>query len=336
VRQPSHRSKPADTMENAFFSNVVSVVIPCYNQAEFLGDAIESVMAQTCARSDVVVVDDGSTDRSADVAARYSGVRCLSQTNKGAGAARNAGLKHVFGEFVVFLDADDRLLPHAFEAGLRCFGAHPECALVAGRCVKIGRDGARQHTRHDPVVERDHYLRLLTANYIFTPATVMLRAAVIRRIGGFKTRVWGSEDYDLYLRIARHYRIWCHDQVVAEYRQHETNISRRSILMMRSTITVMRGQRAFVRGDLRAQQARREGVRHLQNTYGERAIDAARRHFRAREWRAAIAHLARLIQYYPTGVVRHTYRKLSRIALGHKPETLAPPPDASRSESCGN
>jgi glycosyltransferase involved in cell wall biosynthesis len=323
-------------MENAFLSNHVSVIIPCYNQAEFLGNAVESVMAQTCAGFDVIVVDDGSTDRSADVARRYSGVRCLSQTNQGAGAARNTGLKHVLGEFVVFLDADDRLLPHAFEAGLRCFAAHPECALVAGRCVKISRDGARQPTRHNPVVERDHYLRLLTDNYIWTPATVMLRSAVIRGIGGFKTQVWGAEDYDLHLRIARNHQIWCHDQVVAEYRQHETNISRRSMLMMRSTITVMRGQRAFVRGDLRARRAWREGVRHWQDIYGEPAINVARGHFRAREWRATMADLARLFRYYPTGVVRHSCRKLSRIALGHKPETLAPPPDASRSESCGN
>src|SRR5262245_10694873 len=106
-------------MENAFLSNLVSVVIPCYNHAEFLGEAIESVKAQTCAGSDVVVVDDGSTDRSAEVARRYSGVRFLTQRNQGAGAARNTGLQHVRGEFVVFLDADDRLLPHAFEAGLR-------------------------------------------------------------------------------------------------------------------------------------------------------------------------------------------------------------------------
>jgi glycosyltransferase involved in cell wall biosynthesis len=284
----------------------------------------------------VVVVDDGSTDRSEEVARSYSGVRFVSQTNQGAGAARNTGLKHIRGEFLVFLDADDRLLPHAFEAGLRCFAAHPECALVAGRCVKINRDGTRQQTRHDPVIERDHYLRLLTANYIFTPATVMLRAEVIRQIGGFKTRVLGAEDYDLYLRIARNHRIWCHDQEVAEYRQHETNTSRRSMLMMRSTIRVLREQRAFVRSNLRARQARRAGVIHLQNTYGDQAIEVARRHFRAGEWTAVMTDVATLVRYYPMGAVRNIRRKLSRIALGHKPEALAPPHDPSRSESCGN
>src|SRR3712207_5573157 len=116
---------------------LVSVVIPCYKQAHFLGEAIESVLAQSYPHFEVVVVDDGSTDNTSEVAARYPGVRCVRQDNQGLAAARNSGLAHSKGEYLLFLDADDRLLPHALEVGVERLEAHPECAFVSGRYRNI-------------------------------------------------------------------------------------------------------------------------------------------------------------------------------------------------------
>ncbi len=302
-------------------SGLVSVVIPCYNQAKFLGQAIESVLAQTYPHAEIVVVDDGSTDRTVEVARSYDAVRCVSQPNQGQGAARNEGFKHISGEFVVFLDSDDRLLPHALEVGRRCLADHPKAAFAAGRCVGLGVDGIQRPTRQDPVVERNHYLRLLASNYIWMPGTVMFRTAIVRQVGGFKTTVSGAEDYDLYLRIARHHRIWCHDRVIAEYRQHNTSTSRKPMLMMRSALTVMYGQRAAVKGDPRAEEALRQGIRHWQNAYGEQLMNVVRKQLRAREWKLAIPALMGFLHYHPIGFLHHASRKLSRVALGHKPET---------------
>src|SRR6266496_4166301 len=95
--------------------SLVSVVIPCYNHAHFLSEAIESVMAQTWQQFEVIVVDDGSVDNTREVALRYSGVRYIRQTNQGLSASRNTGLRHSNGNFLVFLDADDRLRPAALE-----------------------------------------------------------------------------------------------------------------------------------------------------------------------------------------------------------------------------
>src|SRR5215212_9690625 len=92
---------------------LVSVVIPCYNQAHFLSEAIESVLAQTHPNFEIIVVDDGSTDNTSEVAARYPGVRHIRQDNQGLAAARNTGLRESKGTCLVFLDADDRLLPNA-------------------------------------------------------------------------------------------------------------------------------------------------------------------------------------------------------------------------------
>ena len=120
---------------------LVTVVIPCYNQAHFLGEAIESVLSQSYRNFEVIVVDDGSTDNTSEVASRYEGVRLVRQENRGLSGARNRGMREAKGEYVVFLDADDRLLPGALEAGLRCFEAHPECAFVSGQSRLIAEDG---------------------------------------------------------------------------------------------------------------------------------------------------------------------------------------------------
>ena len=156
------------------------------------------------------------------------------------------------------------------------------------------------------------------------PGTVMFRTPVVRKVGGFKTTVSGAEDYDLYLRIAQRHGIWCHDQVIAEYRQHQTSTSRKPMLMMRSTLAVMYGQRAAVKGDPVAEQALRQGIRNWQNIYGEHLMNAVRKQLRAREWGRAIPALVGLLQHHPGGFFHHAWRKLYRVALGYKPEA----PDA--------
>ena len=117
---------------------------------------------------------------------------------------------------------------------------------------------------------------------------------MLEELGGFDERfrfAW-REDSDLYLRVARQHRIWCHDEFVAEYRQHETNTSRRPMLMMRSTLEVMRGQRAAVRGDARAKAAWRQGVAHWQHEYGEEVVRAIRKQLRTGDWRGALPALS--------------------------------------------
>src|SRR4028118_1383709 len=122
-----------------------SVVIPCYNQARFLGEAIESVLSQTYTDFEVIVVDDGSTDDTAEVASSYAAedarVRLVRQENRGLAGARNRGLAESRGEYVVFLDSDDRLAEEALEVGVRELDAHPECAFVSGHHRPISADG---------------------------------------------------------------------------------------------------------------------------------------------------------------------------------------------------
>ena len=120
---------------------LVSVIIPCYGQAHFLAETIESVLAQRYPHFEVVVIDDGSVDNTEEVALQWPRVRYVRQNNSGLAAARNTGLRRSLGDYVVFLDADDRLLPEALDAGLTAFAAHPESAFVVGHCRCITVDG---------------------------------------------------------------------------------------------------------------------------------------------------------------------------------------------------
>ncbi len=110
----------------------VAVVIPCYNQARFLADAVESVLWQSLAAREIIVVDDGSTDDTRTVAARYK-VKYVHQANQGLARARNRGITETSGEYLVFLDADDRLLTDALAAGVNAFSAHRQCGFVYRR-----------------------------------------------------------------------------------------------------------------------------------------------------------------------------------------------------------
>ena len=108
-------------------NQTVSVIIPTYNHAHFLPDALSSVLTQTRPADEIIVVDDGSCDNPGAVIERFPGVRLIKQENRGRSAARNTGLWNANSSHVVFLDADDRLLPNALEVGLNCAATFPDC-----------------------------------------------------------------------------------------------------------------------------------------------------------------------------------------------------------------
>ena len=248
--------------------NLVSVVIPCYDHAQFLAQAIESVLAQSYSNFEIIVVDDGSTDNTAEVAKGYSPVRYVYQKNAGRSKARNTGLRQSCGEFLVFLDADDRLLPHALETGVCCMDEHPECAFVSGHCRVIDSDGTILPSPRQHHVEREHYLKLLRGGcYIWCPATVLYQRHIFDFVHGFEPAVIPVEDYELYLRITRDFPVHCHSEVIAEYRQHSSNTSRDVPTMNRAALAAHDAQWDFVKANSRYREAYDAGTQFWQNDY---------------------------------------------------------------------
>jgi glycosyltransferase involved in cell wall biosynthesis len=253
---------------------LVSVVIPCFNQAHFLVEAIESVRDQAYSNLEVVVVDDGSVDNSFEVAGRYPDVRRLRQPNHGVAAARNLGLAESHGAFVAFLDADDRLLQNAIEVGMQALAKRPRVALAAGMSRDIGEDGRVLRKRRQPLVTQDHYVRLLEDCYIWSGSSVVYTRSAVEAVGGFNENLVAGDDYELYLNIARRHPIFCHETLVTEYRRHGSNTTRDAALVLKSELQVLHGQRANLTSR-RDRSAQRTGVRRVRTVHGTALAEQA-------------------------------------------------------------
>jgi glycosyltransferase involved in cell wall biosynthesis len=297
------RRRRADDAE----APLVSVVVPCHNQGHYLGEAIESVLAQSHPELELVVVDDGSEDNSSEVAARYPGVRRLRQPQSGVAAARNRGLAATRGEYVAFLDADDRLLPRALATGVGELGADPEAAFAAGRPRDIGRGGVVVREARQPLVTRNHYLKLLEECFIWSGSSLVYRRGPLEAVGAFNERRRAADDYELYLKLSRSYPVICHDAVVTEYRRHGSNTTRNAGLVLSSQIQVLNGQRRGLRG-AEERTARRLGIHNTRAKQGEALIERAANAWRRREWGPVLRSLGTLARWDRGAFLRYRRR----------------------------
>jgi glycosyltransferase involved in cell wall biosynthesis len=248
-------------------TGLVSIIIACYNQAHFLHEAIQSALAQTYSDHEIIVVDDGSTDNTADAVKGYSAVRYLYQQNAGPSAARNAGVEHSRGEYLVFLDADDRLLPDALKIGVDCLHRHAHCAFASGFCRLIVADGSLLSQSEQPYVVQDHYVEMLRRNFIWCPGSVIYRRRAFEMVNGFNESLGRGEDYDLFLRLTRDYPVCCHKHFVADYRLHKATRSGDYSSMLRDTLSALDAQWESVKDSPHHVEALRTGKRYWRDRY---------------------------------------------------------------------
>lgn len=223
----------------------VSIITPVLNAERFLPAAIDSVLAQTEADWELLLIDDGSTDASPQIAAaaatRDTRVRTVSRpanARHGAAAARNAGLALAKGEFVAFLDADDLYVPQKLETELTLLAAHPEAAMVYGPTL-WWRDGERPWRWVEPMhrqANRLHRPPALVSKVILSldwhvPCTcaVLIRRSAIAEIGGFEEQFTLYEDQTLWTKLFLRYPVFIHDRCLSRYRQHEHSVSAEAI-----------------------------------------------------------------------------------------------------------
>ena len=218
--------------------NSVAVVITTYNDSQYLREALRSVAEQGQPATEIFVVDDGSETSPAALVSEFPQAVFVQKRNGGLASARNVGLRAARAEFITFLDADDRYEPHALATGLRCFAEHPAAAMVFGGYRRIDAGGRRAGHDHFLPGSGDLYADLLRVNFIGMHATVLYRREVLLAEGGFEESFRASEDYDVYLRLARRYPIASHPDIIAEYRQHGLNMSGDNQRMLAATLAV--------------------------------------------------------------------------------------------------
>ena len=271
----------------------VSVIIPAYNASETVGQALESVFAQTYADFEIIVVDDASSDGTTgavnslmrqfvDSSNRHESSnppfdgaqdrRIIElPSNQGPAAARNRGVAEAEGEWIAFLDADDAWLPERLEVQLAAAAEHPDVALWCASTLALGErtrmtdDGGRMtEVEKDPsvvcrpssVIRQIPLEEFALGNPVAT-STVLVRKNVLEELGGFDEQFRGTEDYDLWMRIAAKRPVMRIEQPLVCYREHAGSLSMDDRTFLPQALAVL--DKAFSSGGvLEAYSARRE------------------------------------------------------------------------------
>lgn len=211
----------------------ISVVIPAYNSATTVRDAIDSVLFQTHPANEIIVVDDGSYDDTPDIVRNYGErVILLSRANGGPGAARNRGIRHASGELVHFLDADDQWMPEKLARSLEALNAMPDAALVHTAFHYVAADGITLVEGAElPLLSGDCFCDLLRTNgNVILTSSVLARRELLLTEGGYRERVdfRCAEDWEFMLRLAAKYPFAVIEEPLVKYRISPGSLSSKS------------------------------------------------------------------------------------------------------------
>ena len=223
---------------------VVSVIVPAYNVAPYIGAAIDSALTQTFDDIEILVVDDGSTDETAAIVSaaqqRDGRVRLIQQANGGLSAARNAALPVARGELFALLDGDDLWDPWYLYEQLAIFRARPDVSIVTGNAVNLGGSHDGEPARPHPDRRPDPTLASMLADEEAVFIMSVFRRTVYERIGGFDESMRSNEDYDYWLRAAiAGFRFARNDKPLGKYRRRADSLSASDVRMLRGILRVL-------------------------------------------------------------------------------------------------
>lgn len=271
----------------------ISVIIPAYNQGHYLAKAVKSVLAQTYTAWEAIIVDDGSTDDTAEVAATFSDprIRYIYQENRGLSGARNTGIRHARGNYLTYLDSDDCFVPEKLALLVTELEDKPHLGFVAGQAIPVDERGCqigktfKEGPPEDPV-------RWLLGNPLHV-GSVLVRRSWQERVGFFDERLRSYEDWDMWLRLAR---AGCQmgwvPRPVSLYRFHTGQMTRDGRQMTEATLAVLD---KFFKDD-----SLPESWRAMEDTAYSRAyLRAAAQAYREEDLASARDHLSQAVSLDP-------------------------------------
>lgn len=206
---------------------LVSVIIPTYNRGRWIADAVQSVLNQTCANFELIVVDDGSTDDTSGILENFSDKITIIRTqNRGVSSARNTGIHSSRGELLAFLDSDDYWLKHKIERQIAFFEKNPKMHICQTGEIWI-RKGRRVNPKKKHQKLGGRIFEKSLELCIITASAVMMRRELLDEVGLFDEKMPACEDYDLWLRISAHYPVGLlEEDLVVKRGGHEDQLSR--------------------------------------------------------------------------------------------------------------
>jgi len=247
----------------------ISVVITTRDQARYLGEALVSVIGQSHAPCQTILVDDASRDDPLEVVRTYQGVEYIRTAGTGPSGARNAGLAAAHGKYICFLDADDKLHANALMAGLQAHATSPGSAYVYGGHRRVDRNGrATSPICYAPALP-EPFAGLLRGNRIGMHGTVLYKREALASAGGFDETLRHCEDYDVLLRLAGRHPIASHPTLTADYRIHDRNASLDHRTMLKAALAV---QAKHWRRQAATARLRQEGRTFFRDYYFDQAF----------------------------------------------------------------
>jgi glycosyltransferase involved in cell wall biosynthesis len=280
----------------------ISALIPTYNRAHFLDEAIGSVLRQTRRPDEIIVVDDGSTDDTEGVLARYDGaVRYIRQENAGPSAARNRGIQAASCDFIALLDSDDLWVEDRLERQEALLALHPDLDVIFGPEGKFATGGERgPWEMNDPLVYArlnpaggpipDAFEMLLGENFCISCCTVLFRKDCVAKTGLMDPGLRLAEDYDLWLRFALNgFRFAFINSILSVRRMHEGNLVNDKLAVKTSVTKVL----SRYRGHSAAHDAR------LEAKLSDLHYDLGSALLRRGDWAGACYHLNEALPIHP-------------------------------------
>ena len=299
-------------------SGTISVVIPAYNRPDTLRIALQSVAAQTRLPNEIMVVDDGASQAVRGVAREFGAKYILADKRGGVARARNCGIAESSGELIALLDDDDAWPLDKLAGQEAVLRAHPDAALAVGGVETVGArygfpDGGVETLPQNldiPGSGISLYAFLLRSNPILSPGQILIRRAALSSLPGppFDDAIWGSDDWDLWLRLAQNSLFAWDERPALLYRVHETNASRDLVKMYRGAFAMYEKHSQRQESD-----AERAAVRAARNAFFRRAADCcfATAHAQTNRTRA-VWEMARMVWAFPDMMAYKAGRRFAR------------------------
>jgi glycosyltransferase involved in cell wall biosynthesis len=288
-------------------SPCVSIILPVYNSAKLLPAALESAFAQTFQDFEIIAVNDGSTDDTAQVLKQYEPrIRIMHQANAGASSARNAAIRVAQGEFIAFLDADDIWEPQKLALQVEAMRADAKLGVCYTECLYFDEEKSwlANFGRHPQM--SGMIFDAILADHFISMSSVLVRKRCLDEVGLFDESLIGSEDYNVYLRLAKKYPYHFVNQPLVRLRCHDGNLSGNLPQMCRDEIAnldkiaAMFPDMAIPKRRLSAQLLYRFGQYH----------------FDAHDFKLARECFARSIRFGPLRLKSYIYLVASSLPLG--------------------